>query len=69
MIELGGAEWFHIRGRGDVAGFHGIKGFDPYTLVGQRVIIDGVEYPVRGVETHPVNDPTGHDFGILVGKR
>ena len=62
-------EWWELRGRGWVANILGVPGLDPRPFVGQQVEIDGKAYVAKGVETYRVIDPTGMDFGILVGER
>lgn len=51
---------------GRMATFMGIKGFDPRTLLRQDVTLGGERYTVEGVETNPVPDATGRNFGLLV---
>jgi hypothetical protein len=63
------ADWFTISGRGRVAAIEAIEGFNPRTLEGKTVKIDGKPYLVLGVEAHALKDVTGHDFGLLVGEQ
>jgi len=65
-MRLVAADWYQIPGRGWVAVFAGIDGFNPRPLTGQTVEIDGRCYVVRGVETRMIPDPSGHPFGLLV---
>jgi hypothetical protein len=62
------AEWIEITGRGLVAVIENNEGINPRGLTGQRVLIDGDEFLVRGVETFAVPDwsVSRHPFGLLV---
>jgi hypothetical protein len=65
-VELHAKDWFTITGRGRVASFEGIEGFDPRLLLNTEVTIDGKPYFIRGVETFAILDATGRSFGLLV---
>ena len=59
-------EWITIAGM-RAAVIAGIPGFDPRTILpGQRVVIDGDPFTVKGVETYRIVDVTGRPFSLLV---
>jgi hypothetical protein len=69
------ADWFEIPGRGKVAAIsalpEGDHVYDPRTFKGWRVMIDGKQYDVTGVETSLGYVPTPArpyrgGFGLLV---
>jgi hypothetical protein len=64
--QLHAQDWFTIAGRGRVASFAAIEGFNPRTLLNQDVLIDGKLYHVVGVESYALKDVTGCNFGLLV---
>lgn len=64
-MELHALTWQTVNGY-PWAAFEGIPEFDPRTLRGQSVIIDGKPFTVRGVEVYAVVNPAGMRFGLLV---
>lgn len=56
MREFHVEEWFHIKGRGDVAAVRNDEEFERDTghLIGEKVMLDGVVYTVKGVESHAI---------------
>jgi hypothetical protein len=68
MTEFHAQGWFTIFGNRPVASIAGIKDFNPRSLTGKDVTIDGEQYHVKGVETFAAPDSvvTGKSFGLLV---
>lgn len=76
MYKFHAEEWFEIKKRGPVACIDGQwlidhpEIYDPDTLRGQTVDIDGKTYIVRGVETFLIprskERPYSNDFSLLV---
>ena len=65
LLQLTAADVICVNGN-VVFTFEGIAHLDPRTLADTNVIIDGRIEHVGGVETYPVNDPTGFPFGLAV---
>jgi len=71
MKEFKSLEKYHINGRGDVyAVMAEADDFDitPRELQGETVLIDGVEYVVKGIDAFAIGlpYPKSLSFGILV---
>ena len=65
------AEWFHIKGHGDVAS---VRSAERIQKVGDwqkehfsEAMIDGVVYKIKGVESYAIDHISiGHPIGLLV---
>lgn len=73
MIEIHDPQWYSVFGRGDaVAGFKNPEECnrdDLKVYIGQKVLIDGHEYTIKGVESFAVErQRKGWDLGFLLAE-
>lgn len=71
MKEFTSEDKYHITGRGDVYGVRANPGYydkTPRELVGETVLIDGVEYVIKGIDAFAIGlpYPLSLPFGIIV---
>lgn len=65
-------DWFHLKGRGDIACVLNDQDFDndgSFHMVGEKVLIDGHVYTVKGVETWCIlHIGKGQPIGLLLAE-